>query len=225
MECGLRLPARAKIIFNTGNGRTLFQKVLRKINDSTYLVGPDSLKVAEPTETSQLINNSGFITAAALAPYAPLNSPSFSGVPVTSTPPNGTSTTQLADTKFVMNNINQMLDTGGFITESMVSSGVVVSVGGAAVTDALGSSRAGGQISIGIPSGATSTANGVLIQVTYNTPYPRFGAATLTAAGGSASTGVSGIGITANNTGFQVIVPPGNIPSGTYTWYYTTSGY
>lgn len=206
MECGLRLPARAKIIFNTGNGRTLFQKVLRKINDSTYLVGPDSLKVAEPTETSQLINNSGFI-------------------PVTSTPPNGTSTTQLADTKFVMNNINQMLDTGGFITESMVSSGVVVSVGGAAVTDALGSSRAGGQISIGIPSGATSTANGVLIQVTYNTPYPRFGAATLTAAGGSASTGVSGIGITANNTGFQVIVPPGNIPSGTYTWYYTTSGY
>ena len=105
-------------LYNTGNGRTLFQKVLRKINDSTYLVGPDSLKVVEPTETSQLINNSGFITAAALAPYAPLNSPSFSGVPVTSTPPNGTSTTQLADTKFVMNNINQMLDTCGFITAS-----------------------------------------------------------------------------------------------------------
>ena len=39
-------------LYNTGSGRTIFQKVLQKINDSTYLVGVDSLKVVSPSVLS-----------------------------------------------------------------------------------------------------------------------------------------------------------------------------
>lgn len=35
-------------LFNTGNGRTVFQKVLAKVNDTTYLIGLDTLKIAQP---------------------------------------------------------------------------------------------------------------------------------------------------------------------------------
>lgn len=39
---------RGGFLYNTGNGRTIFRKALQKINDSTYLVGADSLKVLAP---------------------------------------------------------------------------------------------------------------------------------------------------------------------------------
>lgn len=35
-------------LYNTWNGRTIFKKALQKINDSLYLIGPDSLKVLAP---------------------------------------------------------------------------------------------------------------------------------------------------------------------------------
>lgn len=35
-------------LYNTGNGRTIFQPALQKLNDSIYLVGPDSLRVTPP---------------------------------------------------------------------------------------------------------------------------------------------------------------------------------
>lgn len=35
-------------LYNTGNGRTIFKKVLQKVNDSLYLVGVDSLKTLSP---------------------------------------------------------------------------------------------------------------------------------------------------------------------------------
>src|SRR5882762_7758802 len=33
-------------LFNTGNGRTVFKRGAQKINDSLYLIGADTLKVA-----------------------------------------------------------------------------------------------------------------------------------------------------------------------------------
>ncbi|WP_196299651.1 hypothetical protein, partial [Streptococcus pneumoniae] len=33
-------------LYNTGNGVTIFKKALTKINDTTYLIGPDTLKIS-----------------------------------------------------------------------------------------------------------------------------------------------------------------------------------
>lgn len=47
-------------LYNTGNGVTIFKKALTKINDSTYLVGPDTLKIrgggGGSTDTTYLSN-------------------------------------------------------------------------------------------------------------------------------------------------------------------------
>jgi hypothetical protein len=59
-----------------------------------------------PTTTSQLTNNSGFITSSSLSSYAPLASPVFTGAPSASTAPAGANTTQLATTAFVTNAIS-----------------------------------------------------------------------------------------------------------------------
>jgi hypothetical protein len=59
-----------------------------------------------PTTTSQLTNNSGFITTSSLANYALLAAPVFTGAPSAPTAPAGANTTQLATTAFVTNAIS-----------------------------------------------------------------------------------------------------------------------
>jgi len=46
-------------LFNTGNGRTVFKKAVQKINDSTYLIGADTLKVQPPQNSWSIFGNSG----------------------------------------------------------------------------------------------------------------------------------------------------------------------
>ena len=107
-------------LYNTGNGRIT----------STPPNGTSTTQLADTkfvmNNINQMLDTCGFITASALVPYAPLNSPVLSGVPQVSTPPNGTSTNQIADTKFVMNNINQMLDTGGIIQRVDISDADII---------------------------------------------------------------------------------------------------
>lgn len=60
-----------------------------------------------PTKTSQLTNDSGFLTSHQdLSAYAPLASPTFTGTPAAPTAEAGTSTTQLATTEFVTTALN-----------------------------------------------------------------------------------------------------------------------
>src|SRR6187402_2851256 len=35
-------------LYNTGRGRTVFKKALVKINDTMYMIGPDTLKIRTP---------------------------------------------------------------------------------------------------------------------------------------------------------------------------------
>ncbi|HLZ87237.1 MAG TPA: hypothetical protein VKQ52_08355, partial [Puia sp.] len=35
-------------LFNTGNGRTIFKRVMQKLSDSQYLLGPDTLQIHFP---------------------------------------------------------------------------------------------------------------------------------------------------------------------------------
>ena len=338
---------------------------------SEYVAGNGSLVAFPtiPTETSQLTNNSGFITSAALSPYAPLASPALAGTPTSPTAAAGTNTTQVATTAFVQNALgsytpssgsgnyvqinpstqqsggfnvsgsgtiatsafvnagtaatgishyfmttggvarwgigetdleddpadttdngsnlgiwaynyqggNPVMDlkinrdrggvtinngltvnngltlngnlglTGGLnvsgsltVTGTINATGITTTQvgvsaalgsgapsGTAAPTLATGSTRIGGEISVTV--NASGTANAALVTVTYNTPYPNYGFATITPVGGSFSAeinGVNGISITSTNSGFQIIVPAGNLPTGhTYSWYYTTTGY
>ena len=338
---------------------------------SEYVSGTGSLVAFPtiPTETSQLTNNSGFITSAALSPYAPLASPALTGTPTSPTAAAGTNTTQVATTAFVQNALgsytpssgsgnyvqinpstqqsggfnvsgsgtiatsafvnagtaatgishyfmttggvarwgigetdleddpadttdngsnlgiwaynyqggNPVMDlkinrdrggvtinngltvnngltlngnlglTGGLnvsgsltVTGTINATGITTTQvgvsaalgsgapsGTAAPTLATGSTRIGGEISVTV--NASGTANAALVTVTYNTPYPNYGFATITPVGGSFSAeinGVNGISITSTNSGFQIIVPAGNLPTGhTYSWYYTTTGY
>jgi hypothetical protein len=61
----------------------------------------NALGYTPATKTSQLTNDSGFITSSALTGYAPLASPGFTGAPTAPTATAGTNTTQLATTAFV----------------------------------------------------------------------------------------------------------------------------
>lgn len=54
-----------------------------------------------PTKTSQLSNDSGYLTSADLNGYAPKASPAFTGAPTAPTAADGTNTTQIATTAFV----------------------------------------------------------------------------------------------------------------------------
>lgn len=66
-------------------------------------------------------NPASYITAAALVPYAPLASPTFTGVPLVPTATVGTNTTQIASTAFVL--ANQSVYTAG--TNVTIASNVV----------------------------------------------------------------------------------------------------
>ena len=44
-------------LYNTINGRTIFKKVLLQLNDSTYLIGPDTLKLASGSPNLQKVTN------------------------------------------------------------------------------------------------------------------------------------------------------------------------
>jgi len=48
-------------LFNTGNGRTVFKKAVQKINDSTYLIGADTLKVQPPQNSWSIFGNAGTV--------------------------------------------------------------------------------------------------------------------------------------------------------------------
>ena len=48
-------------LFNTGNGRTVFKKGLSRINDSLYLIGPDTLKVLTADKTWLVNGNAGTV--------------------------------------------------------------------------------------------------------------------------------------------------------------------
>jgi hypothetical protein len=71
-----------------------------------------------PTTTSQLTNNSGFVTNASLTTYAPLASPVFTGVPMAPTAAAGTNTTQLATTAFVTSAITSSAGVVSFNTRT-----------------------------------------------------------------------------------------------------------
>jgi hypothetical protein len=43
-------------LFNRGNGRTIFKRALEKINDSAYLVGPDTLKAPWNIDNITIVN-------------------------------------------------------------------------------------------------------------------------------------------------------------------------
>jgi len=66
-------------LFNTGNGRTQFRRVLTTLNDSTYLVGTDTLKVAAqywaPNGTAIYNINPGFVGIGRTAPNVLLDLP------------------------------------------------------------------------------------------------------------------------------------------------------
>lgn len=58
-------------------------------------------KPSIPSKTSDLTNDSGYITSSSLSTYAPLASPTFTGTPAAPTATAGTNTTQIATTAFV----------------------------------------------------------------------------------------------------------------------------
>lgn len=58
-------------------------------------------KPSIPSKTSDLTNDSGYITSSSLSTYAPLASPTFTGTPAAPTASAGTNTTQIATTAFV----------------------------------------------------------------------------------------------------------------------------
>jgi hypothetical protein len=59
--------------------------------------------------TETFVTSQGYITSSALAPYATLASPAFSGVPTAPTPPSSDNSTTLATTEFVKNEVSNLV--------------------------------------------------------------------------------------------------------------------
>jgi hypothetical protein len=51
----------AGFLYNTGNGRTIFKRALQKLNDSTYLIGTDTLKTAPPGSGINTVSGSIYL--------------------------------------------------------------------------------------------------------------------------------------------------------------------
>lgn len=73
-----------------------------QVNGTALTASGKSVNVPVPTTTSELTNDSGFLTAhQSLTAYAKLASPTFTGTPKAPTASAGTNTTQIATTAFV----------------------------------------------------------------------------------------------------------------------------
>ena len=117
------------------------------------------------TRTGDVVANTGDYTVSQITGAAPINNPSFTGVPTVPTAPPGTNTTQIADTAFVTaavtastTGVSQVTNVDGTLTISPTTGAVVASLSASEVAVIAAKAPLASPALTGTPTAPTATA-------------------------------------------------------------------